>query len=67
MSEVEFNYTDYEEARTNLITQVNVALTETDKDFILSFENGTPDWSKRSAVDLNNYPSVNGNCRTLSN
>ena len=58
MSDVEFSYEDYEEARTNLITQVNAALTEADKDFILSFENGIPDWSKCSAGDLSNYPSV---------
>lgn len=58
MSDVDFNYADYEEARTNLIMQVNAALSETDKDFILSFENGTPDWSKCSAGDLSNYPSV---------
>lgn len=58
MTDVEFSYADYEEARINLITQVNAALTETDKDFIISFENGTPDWSKCCAGDLSNYPSV---------
>lgn len=58
MTDVEFSYADYEEARINLIAQVNAALTETDKDFIISFENGTPDWSKCCAGDLSNYPSV---------
>jgi Domain of unknown function (DUF1814). len=58
MSEVDFSYADYEEARYNLITQVNAALTETDKDFIISFENGNPDWSICSAGDFSNYPSV---------
>ena len=58
MSDVEFSYADYEEARTNLIAQVNAALTEADKDFILSFEEGTPDWGKCCAGDLSNYPSV---------
>ena len=58
MSDVEFSYADYEEARTNLIAQVNAALTEADKDFILSFEEGTPDWGKCCAGDLGNYPSV---------
>ena len=58
MTDVEFSYSDYEEARINLIAQVNAALTETDKDFIISFENGTPDWSKCCAGDLSNYPSV---------
>ena len=58
MSDVDFNYTDYEEARANLITQVNAALTDTDKNFILSFEDGNPDWSICSAGDLSSYPSV---------
>lgn len=58
MTDVEFSYADYEEARINLIAQVNAALTEIDKDFIISFENGTPDWSKCCAGDLSNYPSV---------
>lgn len=58
MSDVEFSYADYEEARINLAAQVNAALTETDKDFIISFEEGTPDWSKCSTGDLSNYPSV---------
>lgn len=58
MSDVEFSYDDYEEARVNLIAEVNAALTENDKDFILSFEEGTPDWDKCCAGDLSNYPSV---------
>ena len=58
MSDVKFSYEDYEEARTDLIDKVDAGLSETDKDFILSFENGTPDWGKCSAGDLSNYPSV---------
>ncbi|WP_455585384.1 nucleotidyl transferase AbiEii/AbiGii toxin family protein [Bacteroides sp.] len=58
MSDVEFGYSDYEEARNNLITLVNSTLTETDKEFLLSFENGTPDWSKCGSGDLSGYPSV---------
>lgn len=58
MSDVKFSYEDYEEARTDLIDKVDAGLSETDNDFILSFENGTPDWGKCSAGDLSNYPSV---------
>lgn len=58
MSDVEFSYADYEETRISLISQINAALTETDKDFILSFEDGSPDWDKCCAGDLSNYPSV---------
>lgn len=44
MSDTPFTYSDYEEARHNLIQQVNDSLTETDREFLLSFENGEPDW-----------------------
>ena len=47
-----------EKARSNLITQVNDALTETDKKFLLSFEGGVPDWKRCCIGDLSNYPSV---------
>lgn len=33
-------------------------MTNTDKEFLISFENGEPDWSKCCAGDLSNYPSV---------
>lgn len=58
MSDVIFTYVDYKEARANLIAQVNKSLTESDKEFLVSFENGEPDWSKCSAGNLSNYPSV---------
>ncbi len=58
MSDIEFGYTDYEDARHKLIALVNDSLTDTDKKFLLSFEDGTPDWSKCCAGDLSNYPSV---------
>lgn len=58
MSDVDFNYADYEEARVNLISQMNAALTDTDKNFILSFEDGNPNWDICSTGDLSSYPSV---------
>ncbi len=58
MSDTPFTYADYEEARRNLIQQVNDSLTETDREFLLSFENGEPDWEKCCAGDLSRYPSV---------
>lgn len=58
MSDIEFCYSDYEEARKNLIALVNNALTEKDKEFLLSFEDGTPEWNKCSAGNLSGYPSV---------
>lgn len=58
MTDIPFSYSDYKEARENLIELVNGNLNKTDKEFLLSFESGNPDWNKCSAGDLSAYPSV---------
>jgi len=58
MSDVPFEYADFEITRKELIENVNQNLTDTDKDFLLSFERGSPDWKKCCAGDLSGYPSV---------
>ena len=58
MTEIPFSYADYKDARENLIELVNDNLDKTDREFLLSFESGLPDWNKCSAGDLSAYPSV---------
>jgi len=58
MSDQPFSYSDYVAARIDLIGKVNKNLTQTDKEFFLSFEQGDPDWTKCCAGDLSNYPSI---------
>lgn len=58
MTETPFGYEDYLESRTALLSLVNGGLTITDKEFLLSFEQGEPDWNKCCAGDLSQYPSV---------
>lgn len=58
MTETPFCYEDYLESRTALLSLVNGGLTITDKEFLLSFEQGEPDWQKCCAGDLSQYPSV---------
>lgn len=68
MSDVPFEYTDFEIARKKLIEQVNQNLSDTDKEFLLSFENGNPEWDKCCAGDLSVYPAIQWklkNIRTL--
>ena len=65
MSNVDFSYSDYEEARKNLIALVNDSLTYTDREFLLSFEEGIPDWSKCCAGNLSIYPSVKWKIRNI--
>lgn len=58
MTDEPFNYDDYQSSRANLIDVVNNGFTDEDKDFLISFEEGNPDWSKCCAGDLSGYPSV---------
>ena len=58
MTDTPFPYQEYEEARTRLISIVNGGLTEDDMHFLISFEEGNPDWSKCCAGNLEAYPSV---------
>ena len=58
MTDVIFSYENFESTRKELIEKVNNGLTEDDKTFLLSFEQGEPDWNKCCAGDLSEYPSV---------
>jgi len=55
MSDVPFTYDDFETVRNLLILTIHENLTDSDKEFLLSFENGTPDWS---LYDFEAFPSV---------
>lgn len=58
MTDEPFSYADYELSRNHLIEVVNGGLNKDDKSFLISFENGSPDWEKCCAGDLSGYPSV---------
>lgn len=58
MSDIPFNYANYEEARQNLIQMINDNLDRQDRELLLSFEEGTPNWAKCCAGDLSAFPSV---------
>jgi hypothetical protein len=41
-----------------LIEKVNGILTEEDKEFLISFEQGEPEWNKCCVGNLSDYPSI---------
>ena len=55
---ISIEYSDYTQVRNYLTHWVNENLDDKGKEFLLSFESGTPDWSKCSSGDLSAYPSV---------
>ncbi len=67
MTDEPFSYEDYQKARENLIEVVNRGLTDEDKKFLISFEDGNPEWEKCCAGDLSKYPSVKWKLQNITN
>lgn len=65
MSDVPFDYADFEAIRNDLIEKINQNLTAIDKEFLLSFETGNPDWRKCCAGDLSSFPAINWKLRNI--
>tara|TARA_R110000868_G_scaffold410464_2_gene698560 strand:- start:3302 stop:4240 length:939 start_codon:yes stop_codon:yes gene_type:complete len=61
MAQVDVPLEQLEEAREDLIHQINSQMTENEKKFLLSFKNKTPDWSLMEMENIGiiaNLPSV---------
>jgi predicted nucleotidyltransferase component of viral defense system len=58
MTDIPFSYSDYKLAKQYLLNLLHKNLTREDKEFFLSVEMGTPNWSKCCAGDISIYPSV---------
>lgn len=58
MTDIPFTYEDYESARKHLINFINSMLSEKDKAFLVSFEEGNPQWENSSYRDFRDFPSV---------
>ncbi len=58
MSDVPFDYAEFEATRKELMETISRNITRIDREFILSFESGNPDWTKCCAGDLSNYPAI---------
>ena len=52
MSAIPFSYIDYLQTRSTIIKRVEECLTKTDREFLVTFEEGTPQWEKCCAGDL---------------
>ncbi len=58
MSLIPFTYDDYETTRAQLIQIINSSWTETDKNFLLSFKKGEPDWELFPIPVLKDLPAI---------
>lgn len=58
MSELPYSYADYERTRSELVEFVLHGLSDDDKAFLLSVEQGNPNWDLCSGGDWSHYPSI---------
>lgn len=63
MSHEDFSYDDFQKTRDELIIEVNQLLNDTDKEFLLSVYNLTPNWQIH---DFSKYPSVQWKIHNLN-
>jgi len=55
MTNEEFTYEEFEKIRKRLATLIQESLTDSDKEFLLSFVSGNPDWKD---FDYSKYPAI---------
>ena len=58
MTDVVFTYEEFEATRIKLIQDVNALLTDADKRFLISFEQGEPLWDGYEFSYFHDYPSI---------
>ena len=58
MTEEPFTYNDFEATRERLITDIRTGFTDKDRQFLLSFKSGEPDWSLFLHNKLKDLPAV---------
>ncbi len=63
MSSEPFTYEDFEKIRKKLVCVVHQNLTEKDKEFIIGFSKGIPDWS---IYDFERFPAVQWKLQNLN-
>lgn len=58
MAFTSFSYADYEATRERLVSAIQQGWTDNDRNFLLGFKNGMPDWSLLPLENLSRMPAV---------
>lgn len=58
MTTMTFSYKDFEDTRRQLIDKINCDLTSDERQFLVSIQDGTPDWSKIEIPDIRELPAI---------
>lgn len=58
MTDMAFTYEEFEATRSKLVDDVKALMTEADREFLIGFESGHPEWDAYEFGHFKNYPSV---------
>jgi hypothetical protein len=58
MADEPFSYDQFEETRRILIEKVNAALTESDRQFLISFKECKPAWGEFGYPEFEKFPAL---------
>ncbi len=61
-----FSYDDYLATRAQLLQEIQASLTPKDREFLLSFKRGDPDWSLFPVATLHQLPAVQWKLRNIN-
>lgn len=67
MTRESFTYEDFEDTREKLVIAVNDILTVEDKEFLLSFKDGVPDWCKDPFKEFKIFPAIKWKLININN
>ena len=67
MTDIPFTYDEFEATRSKLIDDVKAIMTEADREFLVSFESGQPEWDDYEFEYFKDYPSVQWKLLNLQN
>lgn len=58
MTSIPFSYADFEQTRKTLIEQLNREMTASERAFLISLQEGSPDWSKLGIEGIEDLPAL---------
>lgn len=58
MTNIEFGYAEFESVRADLVKRINADISENEKQLLMSFTKGEPDWSFSPVAGIVDLPAV---------
>jgi len=58
MTAVEFNYVEFESVRVDLVKRINAKISKSEKQLLMSFTKGEPNWSLAPVSGIEDLPAV---------